>query len=122
MTTTYTIYITCGASRANQDLASHLVANHPPAERAYIRVITLLLAFDQHIEFYSHPKQQRYMRIFVDTPKGRLQDSECKRAFLSKTVEACLEYQGKKANVTEIEVRINEFEKEDVARFTAGRI
>lgn len=71
---------------------------------------------------YPDEMQNRYIRIVIDIPKGRLQNAEQKHALLQKTTEACLEYQGKKAVECEVEVRINEFNDEEFMRVLPRRV
>ncbi|KAH7357344.1 hypothetical protein BKA66DRAFT_473419 [Pyrenochaeta sp. MPI-SDFR-AT-0127] len=121
MQTTYNVSITDKASRSFLELDKYILANYPPTQRNRIRILTNYL----HSSYgsWSHPDDAmyRYIHVVIDIPKGRLQTSEHKQDLLRKTIEACREYQGKKADDCEIEVRINEFNEEDVARFVPKR-
>jgi hypothetical protein len=117
MATTFNVYYSSRAMRLTQDLNQQLLASYSSAERQNIRIVTIFL-HDSHGCWLQHPNgnHYRYIRIVIDTPRGRLRTREQKQELLQKTMKACFEYEGKHAGECEVEVRINEFDEEDVMR------
>lgn len=61
-----------------------------------------------------------YIRVVIDVMKRAL-DAPRKAELMRRTMDVCLEYEGKKAGETEVEVRINEIEEENVLRVIPGQ-
>lgn len=120
MATTYNVFITHKAYRLGQDLDKLLLANYPASERDRVRIITTKIDRSKgNVWSFPYEHLNRYIRIIIDVPRSRVSSPEHKKELLNKTVEACLAYQEKKAEKCEIEVKIDVYEEEDVARITS---
>jgi hypothetical protein len=118
MQTVYTIYQTNAAVRATKFLHQTLLASHPPDERRNVKIITTIVtAYGGPLLAPNDPSHYRYIRVVIDVPKSRFQSAEAKQALLQRTVDACLDYEGKHGEDCEVEVKINEVDENDYVRF-----
>lgn len=62
----------------------------------------------------------RYIRVIIDITAGSKTADE-KQGLMRRTMECCMEYEGKKAQDCEFEIRINEVEESNVVRTLPGR-
>lgn len=63
----------------------------------------------------------RYIRVIIDILAGSKTEDE-KQDLMRRTMECCLDYEGKKAQDCEFEIRINEVEESNVMRTLESRV
>lgn len=130
---TYNVTITSKALKDIPDLCHSLVQEHrafdPTTPLSAIKVIVTQLYQESggylyvgtgaaNPSNYRHGPNQtnyRYMRVVIDARPGSKTTID-KKALLTRVMERCMDYQGKKAKDCEIEVRINEIKEEDMIR------
>ena len=62
----------------------------------------------------------RFIRVVIDIAAGSKTADE-KQDMMRRTMECCMDYEGKKAQDCEFEIRINEVEESNVVRTLPGR-
>lgn len=120
---TYNVDITSKAVRTFGDsLEKRLIQSHRSFDNtASLFTIKVIMHHCQSSHGYwlrvggYHGDQinYRFIRVIIDIAAGERSYNE-KQELLQKTMECCMDYQGKHAPECEIEVRINEVEEGDV--------
>lgn len=117
MQTIYTIYQTSAAIRSLHWLHETLFASLTPEERKNVKILTnIVTKHNGHLLAPGDTRSDRYIRVVIDIAKSRLQTPAAKQELLQRTVDACLTYEGKYAELCEVEVKINEVDESDYVR------
>lgn len=125
---TYNLTLSGKAFRSftTDGLPERLVESHskfdPSISSADLRAIKVIQTVtDHHSDDYNlylgpelRGRNTRYIRTIIDIPAGKTEQQ--KRELLQRTTQCCMDYQGKRADECEIEVRINEVDERNVMR------
>ncbi|KAF7189042.1 hypothetical protein HII31_09464 [Pseudocercospora fuligena] len=130
MAVTYNIAVSSKATRTFHDLPKKFLISHrqfdPTLPSSSIKILHHML---HNAKGYfltvggvngGDEMSYGYIRVVIDVMKGTL-DGPRKAELLKRTMDVCLDYEGKKAGETEVEVRINEIEEENVLRVIQGQ-
>ncbi|TKA21686.1 hypothetical protein B0A50_08754 [Salinomyces thailandicus] len=122
---TYNIDLTSKATRSfTEDLPKRLIASHrkddPSVHPSALKVLTRHLHSSRGNLLYSgigggNEMNTRYIRVIVDLAAGSKTDQD-KQGLMKRTLQCCIDYQGKHAKDCEFEVRINEVNEGNVLR------
>jgi hypothetical protein len=99
-------------------VASYLTFDHSTPAGA-VKAITHLLRGSRIGSLFTgdgcHERSRRYIRVVIDIPRDSWRVEE-KQELLRRTIDCCVEYEGRHANECEIEVQLNEVDERDVMR------
>lgn len=125
---TYNISITSKAIKSFRDLNPALISAHlsllPNTPRSSIRIITHMLHSSQGKWFYAagtgeDEMHYRFIQVVIEVVTGSLTGEE-KGQLMRRVVEVCGEYEGKRKEETEVEVRVSEVDEGDVLWVKGG--
>lgn len=127
--TTYNIHETSKATRSfTTDLGQRLIESHrrfnPNDDPSSIQVLTYFLHSSSGngliVGSGGDMMNYRYIRVVIDIAAGSKTADE-KQDIMRRTMECCMDYEGKKAQDCEFEIRINEVEEGNMMRMLPGR-
>lgn len=125
---TYNVHISSKAIRNFPNLGKMIVQSHlalePTTKLHAVKVITNYMHPSYgdwpYVGGMDNEESYRYMRIIIDIPAGRRTAAE-RKTLMEAAMICCLQYTGKHAIESEIEIRVNQVSDEDIMRMTPLR-